>query len=131
MIQTHEQLRIADENKEFDLTFEVNWNPKDQKSNNCQLIRVLLPDGKVSVIKREHLNAVLFAIGTEEDQRDLVPQHITTIRNYETVLGITATKNIAKGEKINVSVKIPIPVANQEVVTKFGGSKGIKSQFKI
>lgn len=90
-----------------------------------------MPGGKTAVVRREHLHAVLFAIGTEEDQRNLVPQHLTTVRNYETILGITATKDIRKGEKINVSVKIPIPVDGKDVITKYGGERGIKSPYKI
>ena len=131
MIKNHAQIRIPDENKEKHLELEVNWAPKDEKSNDCKLIRAHYPDGTIALFRREHLNAFLFAIGTEENQRDLIPQKLTSIRNYETILGITAHKRIEKGEKINVKVKIPIPIDSQEVVTKLGGKSGIKSKLKI
>lgn len=115
MIRTHEKLRLTDLNKQHDLLIEVNWDAKDSKSNDCQLLRFHYPNGDVATIKRDDFNAILFLIGTPSQQRDLVPQKVETIRNIETTLGIKATKNIAKGEMINVPVKIPIPHDSQIV----------------
>lgn len=115
MLRTHEKLRLSDLNKENDLLIEVNWDMKDKKSNDCQLLRFHYPNGAVATIKREDFNAILFLIGTPSQQRDLVPQKVTTIRNIETTLGIKATKNIQKGEMINVPVKIPVPYDSQIV----------------
>lgn len=131
MLKTHEQIRLPDENKENHLLLEVNWNPKDKASNHSKLIRVLFPDGTTATIKREHFIAFCFAIGSEEDQQALIPQKVTSVRNYETMLGITATKNIAKGEKINVRVKIPIPVSEEEIISGMGGKRGIKSPYTL
>lgn len=95
---------------------EVNWNPSDSKTNECKLIKLTFPNGESSLVKREHLNAIMFTMGTEEEQRQLTPQTLTRIRNYETTLGITAKKDIRKGEKINVHVKIPIPLSQEDVL---------------
>lgn len=112
---------MLDQGKEHDFFMEVNWNPKDKKTNECQVVRFTFPDGSESYIKREHLHSVLFAIGKREDQINMVPQKTETIRNYETVLGIKATKHIEKGETINVRVKIPMPIPGTR--QEFIGSK--------
>ena len=118
MLMEHEKIRIPDIGKERDLVLEVNWNPKDKRTNECKVIRLHYPDGSMATVKREYLHAVLFAIGTEEQQRKLIPQTITRVKNYETTLGITASKDIMKGEKINVRVKIPLPAMEQEVISE-------------
>ena len=118
MLSSHEKIKIPDIGKERDLIFEVNFNLKDNRTNECKVIRVHYPDGSMANVKREHLHAFLFAIGTEEQQRKLIPQTTRRSKWYETILGITATKNIAKGEKINVRVKIPLPTIEQEVVAE-------------
>lgn len=120
MIKGYEKFRVPDINKHKDFIAEVNWNPYDKSSNECKLVRFTFPSGDTSVVKREHLHAILFAIGKEDDQKKLIPETVTRIRNYETVLGITATKDISKGEKINVHVKIPIPLSQDDVLV---GSK--------
>lgn len=120
MILTHEKLRIPDENKEKDFFVEVNWNPHDRKTNRCKLLRFIFPNGDEAIVKREHFHAILFTISEQAEQRKMVPQTITRIRNYETILGITATKKIERGEKINVHVKIPIPLTQDDVLV---GSK--------
>lgn len=125
MIKTHEQILVPDINRENPLVVEVNWNPKDKKTNECKVVRLIYPNGQTALVKREHLHGVLFSIGREEDQQKLVPQTLTRIRNYETMLGITATKNIAKGEKINVHVKIPIPLTQDDVYAGARSSKKI------
>lgn len=114
MLKHHEKFRMLDVAKENDFFMEVNWKPNDEKTNECKIVRFTFPDGKEALIKREHLHSVLFAIGKAEDQVNMVPQVHETIRNLETVLGITATKDIHKGEKINVRVKIPIPMGKRE-----------------
>lgn len=116
MIDTHEKFRVPDEGKTHELIFEVNWNQNDPKSNECKLIRVTMPNGDVCLIKKEHLNAILFAIGTESEQRKLVPQRVGHSRHYSTVLGITATKDIRKGEKIVVPVTLTLPTVYEEVI---------------
>lgn len=116
MLKGYEKIRIPDENKEKDFMMEVNWNPYDKMSNECKLVRFTFPGGETSIVKREHLLSALFRIGSADDQRAMVPQKVERIRNYQTVLGITAKKDIQKGEKINVRVSIPIPTQSEEVI---------------
>ena len=118
MIKGHEKFRVPDENKLNDLDVEVNWNPKDKKSNECKLIRVTGKDGSVSVIRKEHLNAVLFAIGNEAEQRKMIPQVERTSRWYETVVSVKATKDIHKGEEITLPIKLTLPTFDKEVIAE-------------
>lgn len=117
MIKGYEKLRVPDETKKHELLLEVNWNPYDEASKDCKMIRVSM-GGKSAVVKREHLNALLFAIGTEEDQRKMIPQVKRTSRWYETVVSVKATKNIAKGEAITFPIKLTLPTFEQEVIAE-------------
>ncbi len=117
MITHYEKFRLIDENKENEFTAEVNWNPKDKDSNESKLVKFTFPDGRTAIIKREHLLGMLFAISAEDEQRKMIPQKITRVRNYETVLGIKASKDIYKDEMINVRVKIPINLGEDEIIS--------------
>ena len=118
MLKGYEKFKVPDMNKTRYMTWEVNWNEGDPVTNECKVIRVTFPNGDLMSIKREHLNAILFALGNSEEQRQMVPQTLHRSKWYETILGITAMKNIQKGEKINVRVKIPLPTVSEEVVSE-------------
>jgi hypothetical protein len=115
MINGHEKFRLVDEGgsgKEFFL--EVNWKGDD----HCKHIRFTFPDGKQAVIKKEHLHAILFAIGNAEEQKKMIPMVERTSRHYETVIGITATKDIKKGEQIVTKIALALPTFEQEVIAE-------------
>lgn len=126
MLREYEKFRMIDENKQNEFFIEVNWNPKDPKSNDCKLVKFTFPNGDTTVIKREHLISMIFTFGTEDQQRNMIPQRITEQTFYKTVLGIKATKDIAKGEMINVPVQIPLPAREHDVI---GSIKSIKKQY--
>lgn len=114
MIHGYEKLCLPDLHNKNDIIIEVNFDNKPE-TLDCQVIKVTL--GKtVRYVKRDHLMAILMVVGRPEDQRDLIPIATTMIRKYQTMLGITATKDIKKGEKINVVVDIPLPPIEQEVI---------------
>jgi|SRR5581483_3407329 len=115
MIKSYQKLRAPDENKTNDVMLEVNWSAKDDKSNECKLIRVTLGD-KSAVIKKEHLLSMIFAMGTEEEQRKLIPQSITTSRWYESIISVTAKNDIKKGESITFPIKLSLPSVEEEVI---------------
>lgn len=118
MLKTHEIIRIPDENRLHDLQLEVNWSPKDKATNECKFIRVHFPDGKVGTIKKEHLNAALFAFGTAEEQRKMVPQTTKRVKWYETVVSVQAKKDIRKGEAITFPIKITLPSVEEEAIAE-------------
>lgn len=116
MLSTYEKIRVPDENKQNDLILEVNWEPKNKELNECKFIRVIFPDKKTAVIKKEHFLAFLWMIGDPVEQRKMVPQKISTVRWYETVLSVIATKDIAKGEKMTFPIKLSLPSIEQEAI---------------
>lgn len=114
MIADYEKFRLPDENHENDIIIEVNWKPDDPKSNGCQLLRMIGPGGEVSVIRREHLNHVLFAIGDPADQRKLLPMKVENVHHQLVNLEVVAKKDIRKGDKISlkeVPLSIPCTIA--------------------
>jgi len=115
MITEYNKLQLEDEAGKNNLIIEVNYKD-DPEVNECKMLKLTYPDGKQAFIKREHFLSFLFVIGREEDQRKMIPKKLITIRKYQTMLGITATRNIKKGERINVTVDIPLPPIEQEII---------------
>jgi hypothetical protein len=103
---------LPDLKKRNHLKAEVNWNPDDPDTNLSQVIKFVCPNGEEVMVKREHLNEILFALGSPEEQRSMIPQTIQTVHHLQTVLGIRATKDIAKGEMINIPVDMPFACTN-------------------
>ena len=117
MIKDYQKFRMLDENKRNNFFIEVNWN---KEVSDCKILKITFPDRKQSIIKKEHLLAVLFAIGSESEQRRMVPQKLTQVKWYETVVSIKATKDINKGEQITFPIKITLPSTEEEVIKKYG-----------
>lgn len=116
MIIGHEKFRIPDENKSKEMQVEVNWNERDSKTNGCKMLKLIFPNGDESLVKREHFQAIVFALSEPEAQRKMIPQTTTTSRWYETVVGVTATKDVKKGEKIVFPIKLSLPTFEEEVI---------------
>lgn len=123
MIETYEKFRIEDQDKKNDFFIEVNWSD-DKDVKECRILKITFPNGEKAFIKRENLNAMLFAIGRKEDQRKMIPQKIETVHHYKTVLGIKATKDIHKGENINFPVEMTVPCSfTKEMIGEFKPGK--------
>lgn len=99
---------------------EVNWNDKDAKSNESKIVKFIWPDGNTTLVKREHLMGVLFALGTPEQQRKMIPQTMSKVRWYETVLTVKASKDVRKGEDLTFPVKLSLPPIEEEVIQELG-----------
>ncbi|MFZ2151789.1 MAG: hypothetical protein WAV09_01630 [Minisyncoccia bacterium] len=118
MIHEYQKMQLPDEAKAHDIVVEVNWNIKDVKSNECQLIRFTFPNGDTALVKREHLNQVLFSIGDPEDQRKLLPQKIETVHHQVMNLKVKAKQDIKKGEEIilrEIALSVPCSIAREVV----------------
>ena len=126
MIRHYEKLRIPDVNRKNSFEVEVNWNPRDKKTNECQYLRFTFPNGDKALVKRENFQAFLFAVGTPEQQRSLLAQSTKHVRWYETTVGVTAKKDIRKGEKIIFPIKITLPAFEQEAVSELGRAGVLK-----
>lgn len=116
MLTDHEKFRVQDQGGKNDFFFEVNFNKEDEKTNDCKVVKVVFPNKQEAYIKREHLHAILFAIGNEEQQQKLIPQKVVHSRWYETILSVKATKDIRKGEQITFPVRLSMPDQTEEVI---------------
>lgn len=117
MLTGHHQFVPDDLGGKNEFIFEVNWNPEDKKSNESKVVKITCPDGKASFVKRDDLLQFFYTIGTTEDKKKMIPQTISKIHVQDMFVGIKATKDIRKGEDINVKFKINIPCS---VVDKIG-----------
>ena len=115
MIKEYEKFRIVDHKETNHFLAEVNWEDNKEISD-CKIIKFTFPNGDNSYVKKEDLLAFLFVIGEQSEQSKIIPQKLTHSRWYQTVLGITAHKDIRKGEKIVVPVKISLPDMEEEVI---------------
>ncbi len=118
MIKDYQKFKLQDETKQHDIMLEVNWNPHDKAVTDCKLVRITHPGGKSSIVKKEYLNAFLFAIGSESEQRNMVPQTVQRSRHYETTVEVEAKKDIKKGEKITFPIKLTLPTLSQEIISE-------------
>lgn len=124
MLKTYEKFRMIDEDKKNDWFIEVNWK-KDPIIAESKILKVTFPNGDVAFLRRELLNEMLFVIGKPEDQQKMIPQKLTHMKWYETVLSIKATKNIRKGEGITFPIKISLPPSQEEIIGKHKVGSGL------
>ena len=125
MIKNYEKFRLVDQSGKGDLLIEVNFDDKDE-NKECKVLKLTYPDGTNAFVKKEYLNSLLFVIGTAEDQMKMIPQKLTTVRKYSTVLGITAKEDIKKGEQIKCAVEIDLPSVVSDIISEVRGDKTTK-----
>jgi hypothetical protein len=128
MLKSHEKFHMLDVSKQHDFWIEANFKEDDEATNEGKILKFTFPDGKISYIKRDDLNQILFSIGTPADQRKMIPQTLTKVKWYETVLSVKANKDIRKGEQITFPIKLTMPATEEKIV---GEVKGNKSKFII
>jgi len=115
VIEDYTKFQLPDINNENNLIAEVNWEDKEA-TNKSKVIKITFPDGKHMFLKREDLNQILFAIGDPESQRRLIPQTLTTVHWYESVVGVTVKEDIPKGGKVRFPVKFSVACNNVKQV---------------
>ena len=120
MMIDHQKFRVPDQSGgKGDFFAEVNWNPEDKETNECGVIKFTFPDKTQAYVKREHLHAILFAMGSPSEQKKMIPTTLTKTRWYETVVSVTAKKDIYKGEQITFPIKLSLPLSREEVIGGF------------
>ena len=127
MLSGFYKLKLPDLNNKHPIELQVNWNPKDEKTNKCQVIKFTWPDGTESYIKKEDLLFFLFSIGSPDEQVKMTPTQVTRVRKFKRMYGIEAKRDIKKGEKINVEIEIPLPDIVDEII---GEVKGRENKTK-
>lgn len=133
MIETHERFRMMDLDKKNNFFIEVNWNPNDDKTNQCKVLKIEFPNGDTTFLDRKHFNELLFAIGKPEDQQKMIPQTTETVHWRRTTLGVKATKDIRKGEMMNFPIEISFPcgLANEIIAGVKKPKTGDKSPLLL
>jgi hypothetical protein len=84
----------------------VNWNGSEDVKD-CKKIKFVIGErGKEQsfYIDREELVSFMLLMGTEKDAEKLIPEKITKVTRYETILEfkIKASHNIKKGDEFTV-----------------------------
>lgn len=77
-------------------------------------IEIKINDEK-AVIALGDIRSIIFALSNPKQQRDMLPLQMVTQRNYKTLLGLKAERDIKKGEMINFQVDIPLPPIEKEI----------------
>ena len=117
MLKGYEKLKLVDVyEKDTGVTFEVNWNPEDEKTNECKIIRVALRNNKEVFVKKDMFMSFLWVIGNNDEHMKMIPQTIRRSKWYETVVSVKAKKDIRKGDNITFPLKITLPTEEQEVI---------------
>lgn len=115
MIEHYEKFVLHDKNGNNDIEADVNWRPDDEDLNKCQIVRFKLGK-KTAYISKDELNALIFIIGSRNEQRKMIPQKLTKVRHYNTFVNIMATRDVKRGEIIRGPVTITIPAVSEEII---------------
>ena len=107
-----------------DVTVEVNWN---KLVKNKGFVRIAI-DGKEAVLSREHLYAVLFIIGSAAEQEKMISPFLkkTQVTKYQKVIGITAQRDVKKGEFLNVPLEFTYNPESHNIIIGKGSVSGMR-----
>lgn len=110
MLKGPERMLLPDiSGKGEGLTMEVNWN---QLVTPCKYVKLRLKSEEV-IVKQEHLESLIFALASEENQPKMLHGKINEVRELPVRLKIKATRDIHKGEDIVITHKMMIPIQKQ------------------
>ena len=117
MLKSYQKFRMMDKSKKNDFFIEINWNLEDEVTNDCKVFKITFPNGKESFIDKKHLLEVLFVAGSVEEKRQMIPMKLQSVHEREVKLSLKATKDIKKGEAINLKpIFISVPCDKSEEV---------------
>ncbi len=89
-----------------DILFEINWNGKVR---NKGFIKISIGDME-AVVSREQLWAIMFMFGSAAEQEKLISPFVkqTQVLKFFRIVGVTAQKDIRKGEMLNVPLEFTL-----------------------
>lgn len=103
-------------NRGNDILADINWNEASKR----KYVRLTLGD-KVTIVKKDHLLSILFMLGSAKEQEAIISPFIkqTRVTKFTKAIGITTTRDIKKGEPINITLEFTLnPETNQIVIGK-------------
>lgn len=111
-----------------EVIFEVNWNSLVKKKG---FIKITV-NGETAVVSREHLWAILFMFGSAEEQGKMVAPFLkrTQVTKYFKMIGVTASKDIKKGEMLNVPLEFTYNPENHQIILGQGSIGEIEKKLK-
>lgn len=97
-----------------EVVVEVNWNSLVKKKG---YIKISIGD-KEAVVDRDQLWSILFMLGSAEEQEALVDPFLkkTRVTKFFKMIGITTTRDIRKGEMINVPLEFTLNPSDNSVI---------------
>ena len=115
MLTEHQKFKLFDVDKKNDFYAEVNWEGLDHpQTGQCSMVRFTFPDGTQAIVKQSDLHGMIFAMGTRNQQADLVPVTTKSVRTHAGLWTITAKKDIHKGEEIAFRGSIDCDVVRED-----------------
>lgn len=98
MIDEHRVLNLEGEDGIIEV--EINWN---ETVSGCRMLKLSF-NGEEVIVDRDRLVSLLMLIGTESDQKKMMPMKLTRIRKMERMLtfSFNASKDYRKGEPITI-----------------------------
>lgn len=111
--------------KRNDIIADINWN----KSSKGKYIRFILGKKK-SIIKKDHLLSILFMLGDEKEQDKILAPFMkqTNITKFTKMIGITTTRDVRKGEMINVLLDFSFNPETKKIIIGKGSKSGLMSR---
>jgi len=107
---------------------EVNWNKLVKQKG---FIKLTIGEEEI-VLSREHLYAILFIVGSAAEQEKMISPFLkkTLVTKYTKIIGITATKDVKKGEFLNVPLEFTLNPETRQVIIGKGSLGTIKKAIE-
>ncbi len=128
-LEERRKFAIADvSGRNNEIVFEVNWNSLVKKKG---LIKLTIND-EIVVVDRDQLWSILFILGSSKEQEELVSPFIkrTIVTKYFKMIGVTATKDIKKGETLNIPLEFTYNPENHQIIIGKGSVSEIEKRLK-
>lgn len=110
-----------------EVSFEINWNSLVRSKGY-----VKMTIGKHSaVVSREQLWAIMFMFGSAEEQEKLISPFVkqTRVTKYTRLLGVTTSRDIRKGELINVPLEFTFQPESGKITIGKGNLGAIRKSI--
>lgn len=115
MIKESRKINVQDySGKGKDLELLVNWN---SVVKDCKYVQFKIGDEKC-IIKKENFLYLSFLMADEKEQDKIIQADLKNVQNRNTIISIEATRDIKKGESLNIPVTISTDTKTGEVRLK-------------
>lgn len=108
-----------------DVVFQANWNKHVHKKG---LLKIQIGDS-VAIVDRDQLYAVLFMLGSKKEQDAMVSPFVkrTQVEKFTKSIGIETTKDIKKGEIIQLLLEFTYNPDTKKIIIGKGSEHGLLS----